>query len=165
MANIVLRNLEKTTHIQKTVAEGYLYKDLSFDLDPNFTNSGEFEKKTDQKDLKPIYNKNAVVTALVNLFTTSPGEKLLNPTFGMDLRDILFDPISETRAFILGNRIYDNITTQEPRVIVRNVSVTGVVDTQEYIIDLELSIPSLQEYGLSLVGVLNNDGFVVTNGN
>jgi len=163
VGNIVLRNLETTERLDKAISSGYLYKDLSFDLDINFTNSGEFEKKTDQKDLKPLYNKNSVLTALKNLFTTSPGEKLLNPTFGLDLRDILFDPISDTRAFILGNRIYDNITTQEPRVTVDNINITGFSDVHEYVITLKLSIPSLNEYGLSLAGILNNDGFTITN--
>lgn len=166
MSNIVLRNLEKSDSLDNTLEKGYLYKDVAFDLDPNFTNSGEFQKATDQKDLKPEYNKQAIITALKNLFSTSPGEKLLNPLFGLDLRSYLFDPVTETRAFLIGNDIFNGVRTQEPRVKVESVSVSGSIERQEYTIELELSIPSLNEYGLSLVGVLNNDGFVVvSNGN
>ena len=136
MSNIVLRNLEKPTATKEAVEAGYLYKDVAFDLDPTFTSSGEFQKKSDQKDLKPLYNKNAVLTSLRNIFTTTPGEKLLNPRFGIDLRSFLFDPVSETRAFVIGN-----------------------------IINFQLSIPTLNLYGISLAGVLNNDGFTITNGN
>lgn len=163
MGNIVLNNLKKTESVENITAKGYLYKDIELDLNINYTASGEFEKKSDQKDLKPSYNKNAVINALKNLFSTTPGEKLLNPVFGLDLRDILFDPVSDTRAYILGNHIYDNITIQEPRVVVNKVSITGYTDTQEYVIDINLSIPSLNEHGVSLVGVLNNDGFTITN--
>lgn len=165
MSNITLRNLEKTQAVEKTVKKGYLYKDIAFDLDPSFTISGEFNKKTDQKDLKPDYDRVAVVNALKNLFTTSPGDKLLNPTFGVDLRAYLFDPVTDTRAFFIGNDIYNNITTQEPRARVDSVSVTGLLEEQQYNIDLEISIPSLNLYGITLTGVLNNDGFTITNGN
>ena len=165
MSNIVLRNLERPTAVEKTVEAGYLYKDVSFDLDPTFTPSGEFQKKTDQQDLRPIFNKTAVLTSLANIFTTTPGEKLLNPRFGIDLRAFLFDPVSETRAFIIGTKIYDNITSQEPRVEVEELTVTALMDEHEYVIDFKLSIPSLNLYGISLAGVLNNDGFNINHGN
>lgn len=165
MSNIVLRNLERSEPVKKSIGDGYIYKDIVFDLDPTFTTSGEFQKKTDQKDLKPIFNANAVITSLKNIFTTTPGEKLLNPTFGIDLRSYLFDPVSETRAFIIGTKIYDNITTQEPRVDIEELLVTAKFDDQEYIIDFKLSIPTLDISSISLVGVLNNDGFTITDGN
>ena len=161
MGNIVLRNLEKTDEIKDAVQEGYLYKDILFDLNPVYTSSGESQKPTDQVDLEPQYDKNAVFTSLANIFTTSPGEKLLNPTFGIDLRSFLFDPVTETRAFLIGNRIYDQLTVQEPRVTVEGIEVTAFTDQQEYQIDIKLSIPTLTLFGISLVGVLNIDGFVI----
>jgi phage baseplate assembly protein W len=162
VGNITLRNLEKPDQLKDIVDSGYLYKDILFDLNPNYTASGEFQKNADQKDLEPQYDKEAVINSLKNLFTTSPGEKLLNPTFGLDLRDILFDPVSETRAFVLGNRIYSGIEQQESRVTVEEVSVTAFTDDQRYEIDLKLSVPTLNLYGVSLVGVLNIDGFIVS---
>jgi phage baseplate assembly protein W len=165
VANIVLRNLKSTKQVENTVSKGYLYKDVDFDLNINYTTSGEAQKTLEQKDLKPLYNKNAVLTSLKNIFTTTPGEKLLNPTFGVDLRDFLFEPVSETRAFIIGNKIYDAITVQEPRVVIDDLSITGHTDSQEYDIEIKLSIPTLNERGLSLVGVLNIDGFTISNVN
>jgi phage baseplate assembly protein W len=163
VSNIVLRNLEKPTRLKEVVSEGYLYKDVLFDLNPAYTRSGEFQKSPDQVDLEPQFDKSAVITSLVNIFTTSPGEKLLNPTFGIDLRHFLFDPVTETRAFLIGNKIYDQLTVQEPRVDIEQIEVTAFRDDQRYVVDLLLSIPTLNLYGVSLVGVLNNDGFIVDN--
>jgi len=165
VSNIVLRNLEKTESIVNSVKLGYLYKDVAFDLEMAYTPSGEFEKKYDQKDLKPSYDKEAVLTALKNLFTTTPGQKLLNPQFGIDLRRFLFDPVSETRAFIIGNKIYENVSNQEPRVEIQDIQVTAMIDDQEYIIDLNLSVPTLNLYGVSLTSSLNTDGFTITDAN
>jgi len=162
VGNITLRGLQKPEQLQNVVNHGYLYKDVKFDLNVNYTPSGEFQKSPDQKDLEPQYDKEAVLTSLRNIFTTSPGEKLLNPTFGIDLRDFLFDPVSDTRAFVIGTRIYNGIEQQEPRVLVEEVSVTGFTEDQRYEVDLKLSIPSLNLYGVSLVGVLNIDGFVIS---
>jgi hypothetical protein len=48
---------------------------------------------------------------------------------------------------------------QEPRISVDLVEVIAVIDEMEYIINLELSIPELQIYKLTLKGVLNIDGY------
>lgn len=163
MSNIVLRNLEKTPAVQEIERKGYLYKDLAFDLNPSFTFSGELFKEDDQVDLQPLYDQKAVVKSLNNILTTSPGEKLLNPTFGIDLRDYLFDPVSETRAFFIGNHIYTNLPFQEPRITITQLEVIAAIDDQQYDITISIDIPSLNVAGVSLRGVLNTDGYTFVN--
>lgn len=159
MSNIVLRNLEKLPAVQQSERQGYIYKDLALDLVLSFTNSGELFKKDDQQDLRPSYDQEAVMTSLRNILTTSPGDKLLNPTFGLDLRSFLFDPVTDTRAFFIGNRIYDGITIQEPRVKINTITVIAVMDNHEYDITLNISVPSLNIFNLSLKSILNMDGY------
>lgn len=156
---IKLNIVKPQTTIESAIARGYLYKDVKFDLTPSFLRGKELNSTRETTDLHSLFNKDAVINSLKNILTTTPGEKLLNPLFGLDLRDYLFEVVSENKAFFLGNAIYNGITVQEPRISVDLVEVIAVIDEMEYIINLELSIPELQIYKLTLKGVLNIDGY------
>lgn len=156
---IKLNVVKPTTQTEKSLLNGYLYKDIEFDLVPSYTNSGELFKSDEKIDLKPIYDTRSVLTALKNILTTSPGEKLLNPTFGLDLRDYLFEPVTEVRGYFLGEDILTGLPSQDSRIQLNEVRVLVNPDEQEYQINLNISIPSLNVYDLSLNGLLNNDGY------
>ena len=156
---IKLNIVKPTTQVETALKAGYLYKDIGFDLVTRYTNSPELFKEEEANDLKPIYDANAVITSIKNILTTSPGEKLLNPNFGLDLRDYLFEPITETRAFFLGTDLYNGLVDQEPRVLIDTLDVVAVTDENTYEITLSISIPSLNINSVSLRGVLNIDGY------
>jgi len=156
---IKLNIVKPQTTIENAITRGYLYKDVKFDLTPSFLQSKELNSTRETADLDSLFNKDSVINSLKNILTTTPGEKLLNPLFGLDLRDYLFEVVNENKAFFLGNAIYNGITIQEPRISVDLVEVIAVIDEMEYIINLELSIPELQIYKLTLKGVLNIDGY------
>lgn len=156
---IKLNIVKPTTQVETALRDGYLYKDIGFDLVNRYTDNVELYKNNENTDLKPIYDANAVLNSIKNILTTSPGEKLLNPLFGVDLRDYLFDPVTETRAFFLGTDLYNGLTEQEPRITIERVDVVAAIDDQQYDIDLNISIPSLNINGITLRGILNNDGY------
>lgn len=156
---IKLNIVKPTTQVEVALRNGYLYKDIGFDLVNRYTDNVELYKNNENTDLKPIYDANAVLNSIKNILTTSPGEKLLNPLFGVDLRDYLFDPVTETRAFFLGTDLYNGLTEQEPRITIDRVDVVAAIDEQQYDIDLNISIPSLNINGITLRGILNNDGY------
>ena len=156
---IKLNVIRPTQETENSLRNGYIYKDIDFDLVPSYTDNGELFKTNEKIDLKPLYDTLAVLTALKNVLTTSPGEKLLNPTFGLDLRDYLFEPVNEVRGYFLGEDILFGLPSQEPRVELNEVRVLVNPDEQQYDINLTISIPSLNVYSLSLYGILNNDGY------
>jgi len=157
--SIKLNIVRPTTEVEVALRNGYLYKDIGFDLVNSYTDNVELYKDNENKDLKPIYDANSVLNAIKNILTTSPGEKLLNPTFGVDLRDYLFETVSETRAFFIGTDLYNGLVDQEPRVSIERIDIVAVSDEQQYEIDLNISIPSLNINSISLRGILNNDGY------
>jgi phage baseplate assembly protein W len=157
--SIKLNIVRPTTEVEVALRNGYLYKDIGFDLVNSYTDNVELYKDNENKDLKPIYDANSVLNAIKNIVTTSPGEKLLNPTFGVDLRDYLFETVSETRAFFIGTDLYNGLVDQEPRVSIERIDIVAVSDEQQYEIDLNISIPSLNINSISLRGILNNDGY------
>lgn len=156
---IKLNIVKPTTQVETALRDGYLYKDIGFDLVNRYTDNVELYKNNENTDLKPIYDANAVLNSIKNILTTSPGEKLLNPLFGVDLRDYLFETVSETRAFFLGTDLYNGLTEQEPRITIDRVDVVAAIEEQLYDIDLNISIPSLNINGITLRGILNNDGY------
>ena len=156
---IKLNIAQRPTDIQAAVSRGYLYKDIRFDLKSEYLKGNEMHSSRQTKDLACKINKEAVLNSVKNILTTSPGEKLLNPLFGLDLRDYLFEVVSETKGFFLAQTILNGVTFQEPRVSVDFIEVLADIDEMQYIINLELSIPELEVYQLSLKGVLNIDGY------
>lgn len=156
---IKLNVIRPTQEAENSLRNGYLYKDIDFDLKTSYTDNGELFKTDEKADLKPLYDAHAVLTALKNVLTTSPGEKLLNPAFGLDLRDYLFEPVTEVRGYFLGEDILFGLPIQEPRIELNEVRIIVNPEEQQYEINLNISIPSLDVYSLSLNGILNNDGY------
>ena len=156
---IKLNIVQRPAVIQAAVEKGYLFKDIRFDLTTSYLKGNEMHSTRETTDLTGITDKDAVITSLKNILTTTPGEKLLNPLFGLDLRDYLFEVVSETKGFFLAQTILNGISTQEPRISIDFIEVIADIDGMQYIINLELSIPELEVYQLSLKGVLNIDGY------
>jgi phage baseplate assembly protein W len=145
--------------VEKALARGHLFKDLSFDLNMSSTQGRELFRDNDKKDLVALFDANSVLNSIKNILTTTPGQKLLNPLFGLDLRNYLFEPVTTTRAFFIAQDILTGLVFQEPRVNINNINIQPNPDDMQYIIDLTMSIPSLNIYKISLKGLLDKDGY------
>ena len=152
----------KLTSIEKTSLDsGYLYKDIKFDISFNRFNRPELYSNSSPKDLSEIQDSESVINSIKNILTTTPGQKLLNPTFGLDFRSYLFEPVNTTTSFFLGQFIYSNLGIQEPRIELGAVIIEGNPDENQYDVEISFSIPKLNIYNLSLTATLNKDGYVV----
>jgi len=125
----------------------YLYSDLHLD----FTNPID-------NDVKADYDMSAIKNSVVTLFNTLPGQNLLNPEYGLNLLQYLFEPASSTIARIIGAKIVKDVSLYEPRIRVQNVNVQVNPDEQMYTITLSISVPSLNK-NVQVVGTLNREGF------
>jgi phage baseplate assembly protein W len=156
-----LDNLKLTSIEEKSLESGYLYKDVKLDLAmTRFGKPGLYSEQT-LKDIDELQDGQSVINAVKNILTTTPGQKLLNPTFGLDFRSYLFEPINTTTSYFLAQFIYSNLGVQEPRVTLEGVSIEGIEDQNQYNIDISFSIPKLDIYDLSLNATLNKDGYVL----
>lgn len=135
------------------------YKDLFLDLAEQ-SNSGNslFNKKT-SLDLKAAVDEAAIVNSIRNIFTTTPGEKILDPTFGLNLSQWLFQPIDDFTAREIGETILTGIEKYEPRVKVNNINVDVLPEKNQYTIKLVLTVPSLNIYDKSYDAILAQPGF------
>tara|TARA_R100001082_G_C4348830_1_gene153555 strand:- start:680 stop:1168 length:489 start_codon:yes stop_codon:yes gene_type:complete len=140
---------------------GYLYKDLFLDLELEVYYNEQLNKNVVLKDVQGSYDMQAIKDSIINIFLTSPGQKILNPEFGLDLRRYLFDPVSNSTAFEIKYDIETKLPEQEPRIQVQKVNVDAITDAQEYYIALQIDIPALNAYGITLKSLLNSNGYYV----
>ena len=65
--------------------------------------------------------KEQVKSNLINLLLTSPGERLMNPTFGVGIRNLLFEQVIDQEQ--IKNRIIDGAQLYVPEIEVSQVYV------------------------------------------
>lgn len=136
-----------------------LYTDIRLDLKQNYTLDPRLESKDVVKDILASYDMEAIKNSLFNLFTTIPGQKILNPIYGLNLAQFLFNGITETNARSMGNVILEGIYKFEPRLEVKKIRIFPDIENQTYEIGLRLDVPSLNIIGIELKGSLSESGF------
>ena len=159
MANITISSVRK----QPKTAQGFTYSDLKLDLEFDYTRNNELLKQKEIKDIKNSFDYDAIKNSIVSLFTTIPGQKLLNPFFGLNLAQYLFEPVNEITAKNIGSDIEYGINTFEPRITPRNIDIGFSEERQEYTISLTFTVPQINNKSFELVGTLSNSGFFLNN--
>ena len=161
MALIKISDVSVDKSEDAALKEGYLYKDLFLDLVPEVYYNKQLNKNIILKDVQGSYDLQAIKNSIINVFLTSPGQKILNPEFGLDLRRYLFEPVNSSTAYMIKYDIDTKLPDQEPRIELINVSVDAITDEQEYYISMQINIPSLNAYGITLKSLLNSNGYYV----
>ena len=152
MAAIVINNLSVPS--QKA-----LYRDIVLDLKIDYTKNTQLEKRREIKDLQISENLGAIKNSLFNLFTTMPGQKILNPLFGLNLTQYLFTAISTAQARIIGESIVSGVRKFEPRILLRTINVEPVYEENQYNVLMIIDVPSLNIQGQPLQGILSESGY------
>jgi phage baseplate assembly protein W len=104
---------------------------------PSFNrNSGTVEMVTDEEDIKQSLNI---------LLSTSLGERVMQPKYGCNLNDYVFDGLSSSTIGYIKERVANSILYYEPRIIAEKIDVTAddSMDLLEgrFTISVEYSIP------------------------
>jgi hypothetical protein len=102
-------------------------------------------KKANYK-LEKNVNAVAVKRAIHNIFAWMPGQRILNPSFGSNLRKYLYEGITEYNTEQIMSEIQKCFLDWEPRAKVeRVVDISSVSDTEHNTVRIEIvySIPSL----------------------
>ncbi len=78
----------------------------------------------------PTYQTRDQIKAnLVNYLLTNRGERVFNPNFGANLRNLLFENVSDTTTEELEGRIQSDINTFFPEVQVKQVIFDNIPDS------------------------------------
>ena len=154
MASVIIDTLKTVDDKTKPI-----YKDIDLDLKLNYTKSTAFNNVKVIKDINSSNDVEAVKNSIFNLFTTMPGQKILNPVYGLNLLQFVFSGITETGARMLGDLIFKGISRFEPRVKVKKIFIFPDIEKQHYEIALRIDVPSLNIIGISIKGKLSDSGF------
>ena len=65
--------------------------------------------------------KEQVKSNLINLILTSPGERIMNPDFGIGIRDLIFEQVVDAES--LKGQIIDSAARYIPEIEIQNVSL------------------------------------------
>lgn len=155
MATIKLQTLNEP----EKVTDGYTYNDLHLDLAFSYTRNNELLKQKEIKDIVTDYDYAAIRNSIYNIFTTLPGQKILQPEFGLNLLQHVFKPCDTITARQIANDVTNGITRFEPRINLVSVEVIAVPESQMFEITLIINVPQVGLGSFQLVGTLSNSGF------
>lgn len=104
---------------------------------PSFNKTtGMVEMVSDEEDIRQ---------SLHILLSTTLGERVMQPDYGCNLEDYVFEGLNSTTIGYIKERVANSILYYEPRIVVERIEVTGAgsVDNLEgrFLIDLTYSIP------------------------
>lgn len=80
--------------------------------------------------LTTVSEEEDVRQSLYLLLTTTPGERVTNPKYGCDIKNLLFKPISNATKMFIEDAIRRAILRWEPRIDVESIEI-NVVDPLE----------------------------------
>ena len=90
----------------------------------------------------------ATKNSLHNIFTWTPGQRILNPNFGSRLESLLYEGITEQNKDAIVAEIKSAVTTQEPRVeIIDVIDMTNAYEVENSGVCLQIicTIPALTQ--------------------
>ena len=104
---------------------------------PSFDfNAGTVEMVSDLEDIKE---------SLDILLSTSLGERVMQPDYGCNLNDYMFESLNNSLIGLIKHHVENSILFYEPRIIAENVDVTAADSTDliegKFTITVEYTIP------------------------
>jgi len=101
----------------------------------------------------------AIYQSITDILNTTPGERIFNPEFGLDLAAWLFDLMNEANAFSILSEITGAINRWEPRVTVDfgRSTVTPDYDHNMYNIIIYFSIVGITNQTFEYHGLLTRE--------
>lgn len=138
-----------------------LFRDLKLDLNFGKNLYDELEKDYQLVDIFTDDNLNAIANSFVSILTTSPGNKILNPRFGVQLGNLLFLPVTSERGQSIGEGIVEALQKYEPRIITQGLQVIADPENNEYMINLRFKVPTFDGEVFTIKGKFNMSGFYI----
>lgn len=114
----------------------------------------EAQRKKAHYQLEKNINIIAIKHAIRNIFTWTPGERILNPEFGSRLRSYLYEGITAYNQEQIMAEIRRCFSEWEPRAVLdKVVNLTDVDDKEDNTVRMEIiySVPSLNAYQMSYI--------------
>jgi phage baseplate assembly protein W len=97
-----------------------LQKNIAIGVSLPFNGPGVFNSTYTTKD--------QTKSNLVNLLLTDIGERVMNPSFGCNLKRFLFEGITDENSSLIANSVADSIATFIPEITVTDITIVPNTD-------------------------------------
>ena len=108
------------------------YSDINLEL--NKDQSGDVKKDEDL---------DAVKNSIRNICETIQNQRVMLPTFAENGFNILFEPVNEEYANMMGEIIWDSIKDWDSRVGLENININVDYTNQQYQIEISFSVKNI----------------------
>lgn len=88
---------------------------------------------------------NAIINSLTNIISTIQGSRRMLPTFALDIQNLLFEPLDERTAKMIGDKIVLAIETWDTRVEIIELKIITNYDQNLYEMTLDFQIKPIDE--------------------
>jgi phage baseplate assembly protein W len=95
-------------------------------------------------------NEDAVSRAIKNLIQTEPNERLFNPSYGCELRKLLFENNDSTLRSAVRSAIEYSINTFEPRAKLEDVVISN---TDDHSITVDIYYRVMRQENINLLNI------------
>jgi len=93
------------------------------DLQPNIAIGVSLPFNSPQVFNKTYSTKDQIKSNLINLLLTNKGERIMNPQFGADIKNILFEGMVDDLISTIRSNISNAVSIFIPQIILDNVNV------------------------------------------
>lgn len=119
---------------------------MAFDTDINFLGKGWSFPPAFSRELKEVIMTEKVEDiekSLQILLTTTLGERLMQPRYGCNMEDLLFESLDTATKTIIIDRIKTAILFFEPRIDAKKIALNTQNELEgEVLVEIEYVIPS-----------------------
>ena len=98
-----------------------------------------------RKDVNKHIGDRAVINSIKNIISTNRNERLFNPSFGGNIRALLFENVDNLTSIRMEKQITELIDNFEPRASVSKVVVTPDPDLNSFKVYVEFFVVNRQE--------------------
>jgi uncharacterized protein len=111
------------------MATNYVYSDFEMDL-----------TKASDGDITRDLDVEAIQNSIKNIMETRKGSRRMLPEFGVNIYELLFEPMDDITARAIGESMLYSIEMWEPRISITNLNVFPDEDNNLYDITVSFTI-------------------------
>ncbi len=124
----------------------HVFVDLQLDIQTQ-TSVISPSRRTQQNDIAILTNGAAIRERIRNLLMTLPGQMVLDPTYGCNLNQYMFEQISRDRGYVMGRYIRQQVEKFVPQAKLDKIIVSADTDNQQYDVEISYSVRSTKDTG------------------
>lgn len=121
----------------ETKLKDYKFKDFSIPF-----------KVSLNRDFEELKDITSVQNGINNIFQWRKGQRVLEPEFGTNLYQLLYEPINASTATLIGEYLKTDLERWEPRINIEKLIIDPREEENTYYIQVNYSVPALSNQSL-----------------